>query len=85
MQIRGFHDHCLGAWLHNHLSGSEKNCIVDILFCIFITIITVVVAIIISFVVLLNCLYVNLQVLFFVHSAPHPTGQGGASGRLHDP
>jgi len=37
------------------------------LFCIFFIII------IPSFIVLLNGLYLNLQVLLFVHSPPHPT------------
>jgi len=36
----------------------------------------------ISFVVLLNCLYLNPQVLPFVHSPPHPTvGEGEGSAR----
>jgi len=39
-------------------------------FCIFFIII------ILSFVVLLNCLYFNLRVLLFVHPPPHPTGCG---------
>jgi len=36
----------------------------------------VVVVIIIAFVVSLICLYLNSQVLLFVHSPPHPTVEG---------
>jgi len=45
----------------NQSSGSEKNCLVYGLFCIFFTIIiTVIIAVILSFVVFLNCLYLKL-------------------------
>jgi len=39
-----------------------------------------------SFVVLLNCLYLNLRVLLFVHSLPLPTAGGrGLSEQLSGP
>jgi len=48
--------------------GGEKNFIVYSLFCIFIIIIIIITIIIgISFVALLNCLYLNPRVLPFVH------------------
>ena len=51
----GFHDHCLrtGCKL---VTGWQENCVVCGLFCMFIIMI---VSISISFVVLLNCLYLN--------------------------
>ena len=55
------------------LSGGEKNYVVYSVFCKFITIIIRIVSsssissISISFVGLLNCLYLNLQVLPFAH------------------
>ena len=60
----------LGDWLCSQSLGGEKNCAVYHLFCkFFITIIP-------SFVVLLNCCYLNPQVLLFVHSPPHHIGGG---------
>jgi len=61
----------LRDWLRNQSSGSEKNCIGHNLFCIFI----IMVVIIPSFVVLLNCLYLNPGVLLFVCSPLHPAGR----------
>jgi len=65
-------------WLHSWLSGSEKNCIVYCLFCIFI------ISISISFIALLNCLDPNPRVSPFVHfSSPSQQGrQEGVSERL---
>jgi len=59
-------------------SGSEKNCIVCSFFCIIIIFITL--SISISFVVLLNCLYLHPRVLPFVHSPPHLTVRGEGKG-----
>jgi len=39
----------------------------------------IIIIIISSFVVLLNCFYLNPWVLLFIHSPPHPTG-GRRSG-----
>ena len=77
----------LRDWLHNQASGGEKDCIVYSLFSIFIIIIiifiTTTIIIIHFFVFLLNCLYLNPQVLLFVHSPPHPTaGVGGERAAL---
>jgi len=56
-----------------------KNCIVHGLLCIFLIII------IPSFAVLLNCLYLNPQVLLFICFPPHLTGgEGGVRERLCD-
>jgi len=53
------------------------------LFCIFLFIVVIVVIIIVpSFVVSLNCLYLNLQILLFVQSPPHHTGEEGRGERL---
>jgi len=49
-------------------SGGEKNCLVYSLFCLFIIIITIISSIIIiSFVALLNCLYISPRIFPFVH------------------
>jgi len=76
----------IAAWgLAANLSlGGGKNCIVYSLFCIYIIIIVVTIIIIISsisFVVLLNCLYLNPPVSPFVHcySLSHWRGRGGVS------
>ena len=53
-------------WLCNQSSDSKKNCIVCSLFCL--------IFIIISFVVLLNCLYLNPRVLLFPIPLPIPLG-----------
>ena len=68
----------------NQLSGGEKNCIVYRLFCIIIISIIIILSSSIYFVVLLNCLYLNLQVSPFVHfsSLFHWGGRGGVSERL---
>jgi len=72
----------LGDWLHSWSSGGEENCILYHLFFTFIIIIIIII-ITPSFVVLLNCLYFNPQVLPFVHSSAHPTkGVGGLSEQL---
>jgi len=39
----------------------------------------------ISYVFLLNCLYLNSQILLFVCSAPYPTAGEGPSERLRGP
>ena len=65
-----FHNRCSGPNCHHAV---RKNCIVCNLFCMFV----ITIFIIISFVVLLNCLYLNPWVLPFVHSPPHPTGGKG--------
>ena len=57
----------------NRSSGGEKNCVVYSLFCIFI-IISSSSSSSISFVALLNCLYLNSQVSPFIHSPAHPAG-----------
>jgi len=84
----------LKDWLHNWSSGGEKNCLVSSLFCILlfifdvddVIVVIIIVIIIIIIVVLLSCLYLNPQVLLFVHSPSHPTGVGGgASEWLRDP
>jgi len=64
--------------LCNRSLGTEKNSTVYHLFRIFFIIITVItiITVIPSFVVLLNCLYLNLQILLFVHSHPHPAEEG---------
>jgi len=57
-----------------------------VLFIIIIIIIIIIVIIIIIipfFVILLNCLYSNPQVLLFVRSSLHPTAGGEASEQLH--
>jgi len=68
-----------------------NNCIVYSLFCIFIIILVIIITIIsiistisISFVVLLNHLYLNPRVLPFVHcsSPSHCRERGGVSERL---
>jgi len=86
----GFCDHCLKTGCESVIRWWEK-CIVYTFFCIFI-IITLVsnnrdISIIssISFVVLLNCLYLNPWVSHFVHfSSPSrwEEGEGWASGCL---
>ena len=88
-EIRELRDRCSGTGWSIGSLGTEKNCIEYSLFCIFIIIIVTIIIIIViiiiiiiiiititipSFVVLLNCLYLNPQVLLFVHSPPHPTG-----------
>ena len=77
----------IAAWglAANQSLGGEKNCIVYSLFCIIIIIISSRSSISssISFVILLNHLYLNPWVLPFVHSPPHSTrgeGEGWASG-----
>jgi len=69
MQVPGNPLLLLRDRLCNQSSGGEK-----IVLCIafFILIITIAFIVIISF-VLLNCLYLNPQVLLFVHSLSHPT------------
>ena len=65
----------------NWSSSGEKNCSVYRLFCIFIIIVVIIIVISssnisISFVALLNCLYLNPQVLPFVHfSSPSLCGR----------
>jgi len=59
-----------GDWLHNRSLGGGKNGIVCHLFCMFI----IIIIIIPSFVVMLNCLYLSSGVLLFVHSPPQPAG-----------
>jgi len=91
-RIREIHEFCV-LWLL--LRRWEKKCIVYCLLCIFV-IISGSSTIRrrrsrrrrrrrISFVVLLNCLYLNPQVFPFVHSSPHPTEgeeEGWESGCL---
>jgi len=62
----------------NQSSGGEK--IAYSLFCIF----TIIIISNISFIVLLNCLYLNPQVSLFVHFSSPPCwgGRGGASEQL---
>jgi len=72
----------------NHSSGGEKNPIVYSLFCVFIIIVinisSIITSISISFVVVLNCLYLNLRVFLFARfSSPSRWGgRGGVSERL---
>jgi len=79
----------IAAWglAVNQSSGGKKNCIVYRLVCIFIIIIIIIaissrsISIVssISFVILLNCLYLNPQALPFVHfSSPSHWGVNGA-------
>ena len=70
----------LRDWLCTWSSGSEKNCIVYSLLWIFIIIIITTI-ISISFVLILNCLYLNLRVYFLSISPPHPTGGKGRGER----
>jgi len=68
----------------NQSSGGEKNCVVYSLFYIFMIIIIIVSSSSIFFVVLLNCLYLKLRVLLFVHfsSPSHCGGRGRVSEEL---
>jgi len=68
----------------NRSLGGEKNCVVYTLFCIFIIVIVIIITIIniiisssISFVVLLNCLYLNPKVFPFVHFSSPSCCEGG--------
>jgi len=69
------------GWLPSQSLGSETNCIVYHLFCIFFVMMMMMmmmmICLFIYFVVVFNCLCFNPQVLFFVHSPLHPTGVGG--------
>jgi len=71
----------------NQLLHGEKNCIVYSLFCILITAIIIIIVISITFIVLLNCLYLSPRVSPFVHvfSPPRWQGRGGLSERLSGP
>jgi len=69
-----------GYWLHNRSLGRENNCIAYSLFCIFFINTSISIP---FFVVLLNCLYLNPQVLLFSHSPPYPAVGGGVSEQLH--
>ena len=83
-EIHKFHYCCSGTAGAISHQAVRKNCIVYSLFRVF-TVIIVVVIIIVSFVVWLNCLYLSPQVLLFIHSPPHPTGEGGWGEQLHGP
>ena len=69
----------LGDRLRSWSLGSEKNCIMYSLFCIFIIIVVIIISSStsssISFIVLLNCLYLNPRVLLF-HPFSSPSHQG---------
>jgi len=91
-EIGGFHDCCSGTgcaishWTVRKIVLCIACFAYSITITIVIVIIIVVVIIIISFIVLLNCLYLNPGVLLFVHSSPHRTGWGGGvSEQLHGP
>jgi len=62
----------------NPSSGGERNCIVYSLFCKFIisSAIRIISSVSISFVVLLNCLYLNPRVSLLCISPPHPSVGG---------
>jgi len=61
----------------NQSLGGEKNCIVYSFFCIFIIIIIVIISSSMEFVVVLNYLYLNLQVSPVVYfSSPFCCGGG---------
>jgi len=79
--ISRFRSCCLGTGSESVI-GDEKNYIVYSLFCIFIIfiitiiiIIIIIISISISFVVLLNCLYLNPRVSPFVHFSSPEKGE----------
>ena len=85
-KIHSFPGSTITAWglAVNQSSGGDKNCVLHSLFCIFIIIIIISssgISINISFVALLNCLYLNPWVLPFVHfsSSSHWGGKPGVS------
>ena len=71
----GFCDHCLVAGCNLVIGQWEENWFVHYLFCIFNIISGI--GVNIYFVLLLNYLYLNSQVLSFVHSPSYPTGGKG--------
>jgi len=87
-KIREFHkfrDRCSGSNCTICCQGLRKLYWVSFVLCIIIIITTTsitatitTIIIIPSFVVLLSCLYLNPQVLLFVHSLPHPTAVGNS-------
>jgi len=76
-EICEFHNHCsgTGCTICRPTVRKKLHCVLVVLNIIIIIIIIIIITII-SFVVLLNCLYPKLQVLLFIHSPPHPTGEG---------
>jgi len=61
-------------------------CIACFAYSVIVVVVVIVIVITVpSFFVFLNCLYLNPQVLLFVHCPPHPTVGGGVSERLSVP
>jgi len=63
----------LGDWLHNWLSSGEKKivlCIVSFTYSLLLLLVALLVVLVLSFVVLLNYLYLNTQIFPFAHFSP---------------
>ena len=79
-----FRDRCPGTGYATGRRAVRKKIVLYIIWVAY-SLLLLLVIVVFSFVVLLNCLYLSPQVLLFVHSPPHPAVGEGVSERLSGP